>query len=291
MKQVFPHPAIYPAIEVIAGVMLNNLSDKPPAHGPGLTGFGIRAFEGELRMSESHDAVGGIRWADQQMHVQSSDFAAEHDVKLVCDLDPYRLEKIEEKRAGKGPAFWLQLWPTAFQDGKIIDLTISVIPFRVSLETWADSLSVLRKDNYELIEVRFRPPSAEDFKNALDCVASARRHRDRGAYDNAAGDCRFAFEALQRAVGLRENASKEDWQRLLESGTKARTAKELVGLLASAKGLTHLAHHYKENPDDTFRPEYSRVESGFIIRVTEELIQLVAELKAGAADRTPTSSS
>jgi hypothetical protein len=274
VRHVHAYPALYPSLGIDVGISLYHLPESQYGSRPPLRDYELRALSGELRLGQNSEVIGVVRWADDRSFIRSNDVPSECSANLACDLDLFRLETIEEKRAGKGPIFWIQLWPTAFHDGRVIDLKISNIEARVGIESWLESLHAMRQDRYAIIEVRFPPASGAKYKEAFNALANARDDIDRGRYDGAAAEARFALESLRDAEGLPQNAGQKVWKEYFARFSQERCADEFSTIFTSVKNLTHFAHHHREYPEESPRPDYSRAQARSIVRMAEEIIAL-----------------
>jgi HEPN domain-containing protein len=274
VKRVYSYSTLYPSLAIDVAIALHQLSETSAPQVPPRN-YEIRGLSGELRFVQNGEAFGAVRWADDRRNVRSNESFWENNVKLVCDLDGQRLEAIERKRNGKGPRFWLQLWPTAILAGGIIDLAILSFEFRIPIEDWTEVLKGMRRDGHEVVEVRFNPLLRATFESALGRTKAARELVDRGSNDLAAAECRQAIEALRIAVDLPDKAGTDQWKELFARSMQDRVAKEFAELLTNVKQLTNFAHHYREHSSESTRPDYSRVQAQSIIRMTEEVIAFV----------------
>ena len=102
---IFADSAVFPRLGLTIGV---TLYERPEA----TAGLEMRDAEGELRLSERGDAVGAVQWAGARRFVRASNYGSENQLRFVCDLDHWRLEQVERRRAGAAPTFWLAIWPS-----------------------------------------------------------------------------------------------------------------------------------------------------------------------------------
>lgn len=193
---IFADSAIYPRLGIQLGCTLYESTSTLSANEPPFVGYELRDLAGELRLAESGPVVGTIHWSDRHRRVRSSDHPYEQSLKLTCDLDHLRLERLDEPRGSKAPTLWLQLWPRLARDGHILESEVRAFSLGISQEQWLDFLSRTRTDQYELIEVRFNPANADAFKRALDHLRTARATLDAGDPRAAVGHCRLALDAL-----------------------------------------------------------------------------------------------
>lgn len=264
---IFPESAIYPCLGITLGCTLRDVKESLSPKIDPIQEYALTDLEGELRLAEHVTIVGHVVWKGSRHGIRSYSHESEHQLKLVCDLDPWRLEKIEEYRDGKSLTLWLQLWPTIVSKDGLLDAKIGTLRMAIPQEKWIEFLTKVQHDRIEIIEVRFDPEEAERFGKALQYTKAARKRIVQGHYDEAVGEARKAVEILEG--GRKKSADEDPLKLTLAKNTDIKRATEYRGIVSKLKQLTNLAHH-----DTGVR--YSRAEAHFIVRTTENLVALVA---------------
>ncbi len=259
---VLADSAVFPRLALAVGVTLYE--------GEQFSSLEMRDAEGELRLSEREDALGSLQWAGARRFVRSSNYGHESEVRLVCDLDHWRLEQIERRRAGGTPVFWLEFWPILMSGGEVLDAQVAPIRFAVPRDQWLEFYAKVGGGGFEVIEVHFPGRDADRFRKAVERTREARNRILEGEYDGAVALCRNVIEALGHEVG--EGSEKEALQAVFARCTDARRAKEYAGVVSKVKQLAAFAHH------ELGALTYSRDEAQFVVRVTEAILSLIGGL-------------
>jgi hypothetical protein len=126
----------------------------------------LHDIAGELRLREHGDSAGFLRWTGNQRRVYPSQW--EQQVTMSCDLDPWRVTKIETSRNGQSPVFWLAIWPTLVDQVGWYDAAVPSFSFAVPREVWLDTLNKWGVGDYAVLEV---PRSAVDRQRFAQAVA------------------------------------------------------------------------------------------------------------------------
>jgi hypothetical protein len=270
VQAIFVGSEIYPRLGLLCSAALIDIVDDTTK---GLANYELRDITGELRLSENGHTLAALNRTGQRNLVRSNAYGGEDNFSLVCDLDIFRLERIEQLRGGKPPVFWVELWPTLLSKVGHIDATIR--PFRISIprEAWLGFLEKVRNDRYEILELRFARNDAEAMGKTLEYLRLAEARLYDGDYPNAVATCRKALEAL--AIANELPATGGDWRSALGILTQERIAKEYASILSSIKQLAGFEIHELGKPD----PQYTRAEAQFIIRSTENLTALIGHLR------------
>lgn len=269
--RIHPAPAVYPRLAITLGVTLHERLGDERAPQLTRTSYEMRDAPGELRLSEHGDVLGTLLWAGSRRHVRSSAHGYENQVQLVCDLDFYRLEQVERRRAGGRASFWIQLWPLLVNADTYLDADVRAFELRLPREEWLQFYTAVGGGQFDIIEVQYSTKEAEQFKRAIARVHEARGKLNSGDYDGAVGICRNAIEALRHEV---DGAGSEDpLKALLLSRTDEKRAAEYLGMVARLKQLSGFAHHEFGAPI-----VFSRPEAQFLIRSTEALLALLGRL-------------
>jgi hypothetical protein len=262
--------ALFPRLVIDVGVSLYPVEGTSASASSGkLRSLELHDALGELRLSEHGDVLGSALWNEARPVIRAYGAAAEHHMKFVCDLDFWRLEQVERRRAGAAPKLWLQVWPRVVADGEALEVRVPPIPMDVPREKWLEFYSQAGGTQYEILEVRYSPKAAEQFARALSRTREARSKILEGEYDAAVGLCRNVIEALGQE--LRTGETGEDpLGKLFLARTDERRAKEYSGIVSRLRQLASFAHHELGDP-----VTYSREEAAFVVRLTESVLALV----------------
>lgn len=275
--RIFADSALFPRLGIDVGVTLYTQEDKPSLLiKPLPADLQLRDASGELRLTENADAVGPVVWSGHRRYVCASSHGSESQIKFTCDLDFWRLDQIERRRAGASPQLWLQIWPILVAGGEILDSDVRPIRMSVPREQWLDFYSRVGGTQYEVLEIRYSPKAAEQFQRALARTRDARAKIAEGEYDQAVALCRNVIEALIKELRP-SDASDDPLRALFTIRTDERRAKEYSAIVSRLKQLASFAHHEFGEPIT-----YSREEAAFIVRLTESLLSFVGHLTTSA---------
>ena len=169
---VLADSAVFPRLALAVGVTLYE--------GEQFSSLEMRDAEGELRLSERADALGSLQWAGARRFVRSSNYGHESEVRLVCDLDHWRLEQIERRRAGGTPVFWLEFWPILMSGGEVLDAQVAPIRFAVPRDQWLEFYAKVGGGGFEVIEVHFPGRDADRFRRAVERTRECAESHTRG---------------------------------------------------------------------------------------------------------------
>ncbi len=270
-------PAIYPRLILESGFTLYDDPEAQFAAGVPATAYEVTEVTGELRLGEHSSCVAPVYWnaADRNLR-PNSPRPYEAQIRLVADLDPWRLARIEAARGPNAPVFWLALW-LGFVAANGQHFRDRVIAFRLDVprEHWLQFLAAVHHDEFEVIEVRYDKTKAERFRKALDEVAKARARIVAGDYNEAVAACRRALEAVSVESEIGKKA--DDWKAALTPRTDERRAAEYAGVLSGLKELAAMTVHPSGQP-----VVYSRSEALFVVRTTENLLALLGDLTSPA---------
>jgi hypothetical protein len=159
-------------------------------------------------------------------------------VQLRLEVDQRQLDEIEELRAGGGLSFSLALDGLIYLPSIVGRLNpASQLFYQVSQSDWVRLLDQVQYGRYVTIEVAI--PSAGEMRGELVIAANALREAtealSRGADEEAVADCRDAFDALTRLMGVRPQAGFGD-----QSLSKDE---RFVYVQRALLNLAHPAHH------------------------------------------------
>lgn len=272
--RLFSDSAVYPRIALDVGCVLYEMPDGQFTAGVPLANYELIDLAGELRLAEHVACVAPVYWSGHDRRISSTGaHPYENQLRLVADLDPWRLERIEAARSGAAPPFWLYLWLGFQAGGQVFREKVGPMRLDVPRETWLEFLAAVRHDEFEIIEVRFDKASAERFRKAVEEVKSARARLLSGDYNDAVAACRRAIEAISLESDIGKEAA--DWEKELQPATDQKRADHYASIMSKVKQLANLAIHPSAQP-----VSYSRGEARFIVRTTENLMALVGDLTA-----------
>lgn len=266
-------PAIYPRLVLECGFTLYDDPEAQFAAGVPATGYEVIDVTGELRLAEHSSCVAPVYWNAADRNVRpNSPRPYEQQIRLVADLDPWRLARIEAARGPNSPVFWLALW-LGFVAANGQHYRDKVIAFRldVAREHWLQFLAAVHHDEFEVIEVRYDKSKADRFRKALQETASARSRIMAGDYNEAVTACRRALEAVSGESDIGKTA--EDWKQTLAPRSDERRAGGYAGVFSNLKLLANVTVHPGGAPT-----VYSRSEALFVLRTTENLLALLGDL-------------
>lgn len=266
-----PLPALYPRLGLLVGCTLTEVDESVHGLGGPLKDLELLSLSGELRVHEHGPAIGILQWVGQNHRCRSAPFASEDQLQLACDLDPWRLERIEKSRNGAAPFFWLQLWPVIIMAGQRVHATAQPIRMEVPRDRWLEFLDGAGYGSFDVLEVRIPSERKEAFTRLLGHLRDARRQLNEGHFDAAVGSCRKAVEAMIGEAQLPNRA--DDLAQALGGRLPARRAEAYAAILSKLKHLAALGQH------DLGAPEpFTRAEALFILRAIEDLCALLGEL-------------
>ena len=184
----------------------------------------------------------------------------EEEVEVLFEIDPWRLEKIEELREGKD--MWLKIdlrvcevgsnglakWPewVTVRRSRTGDALI-----KIAKSDWVEGiLSRLGLRRIRLIEIPgFEVP--DEFKEISNCIEGAWKSYLRGDYDDVVMDCRKCLITLSdivRKSGYERIEEKDggqrpipDWKKLFKE--HERLAKDFEKVFRGAYGFTQPESH------------------------------------------------
>jgi hypothetical protein len=241
--------------------------------------FELLELKGALRTAETGPVVGSVHWAERPRRLHVFSFPNEQHLKLICDLDHLRIERIEALRGSKPPTLWLQLWPTLLRDGELLEGEVRAISLQIPRDAWLEFLSRTRSDQYEVIEVRFRSEEAPAFKAAVGHVRTAQLKLDSGDPNAAVAACRLALDAIidenpRIPKVQRPEQTKALWA-LAEAGSHSKSVEQYRTMFSKLQQMTSAPHHnYGAGVG------FKRSEAQFAIRTTEALVALLGDLTA-----------
>jgi hypothetical protein len=224
---------------------------------------------GELRLAEHGESTGFLCWTGNQPRVYPSQ--SEHQVTMACDLDPWRVRRIEAWRNGASPKFWVAIWPTLVDQNGWYDAQVPSFPVTVPREKWLEVLNKWGVADYALLEV---PRSAFDrqrFGEAVGYLEKARQLVDTGHQDRAVGECRLAIDAM--FPPLIAATGKSDLAGHFASVVPAERASAYAKLLRALKEVTHMPHHTSSNAHG-----FRRSEAIFVVQTTEHFLALAGDI-------------
>ena len=151
--------------------------------------FELRDLLGELRLSEDREALGTVFWTGARRSVRSASHASESQISVVCELEPWKLELIEERRGGGPLTLWLVLWPTLVSGGTFLDAEARPVRMTIPREDWFEYLGRARRERVELLEIPLPALVVPELALAFELLRKA-RGLVAGAANNQQCDCR-----------------------------------------------------------------------------------------------------
>lgn len=267
--------AIYPRLVLETGFTLYDDAGTQFTQGVPATGYEVIDVTGELRLNEHSMCVAPLYWngGDRNLGSSSTPHPYEQQIRLVADLDPWRLERLEAARGLSSPAFWLTLSLSFVAGNGGYHHREKVRAFRLEVprEQWLQFLAAVHHDEFEVIEVRYDKSKVERFRKALQEAASARSRIMAGDYNEAVTACRRALEAVSGESDIGNTA--EDWKLTLTPRSDERRAEAYASVFSKVKVLANVTVHPGGAP-----VVYSRSEALFVLRTTENLLALLGDL-------------
>jgi hypothetical protein len=262
--------ALYPRLGMTLGITLNDLASTRfgGTPGPVIEWHGV---SGELRLGEGGGAVGLLTELNPRRPIRPTSFNSESQVRIVCELDPWRLEVIERHRNGKALNLWVELWPRLISEEGPIDGNVRSLRLSIPREVWLEFLGKVGGSQFDVLEIQYTAREAERFQRAIARTREARTQIAAGEYDSAVAECRKVLEALTHELKI--EGEKDPLTPLLEQRTDARRAKEYSGIISRIKQLSGFVHH-----DFGTSLTYTRAEAQFILRTTESLVAFIGAL-------------
>lgn len=275
---IYADSAIYPRLGISLGCTLFEVPESRSSP-EGLPPVELRGISGELRLEEHGPIVGSVLWSDKPRRVRSSAHPYEHHLKLTCDLDHIRIERIENLRGDKSPGLALNLWPVLVRGGEDLDADARPIRLRIPREEWLEFLSRTRGNQYEILEIRYDPNEAASFQAALGHTRTARALIDNGDPRAAVGACRLALDAIldenpRVPKGSRPDQLKALWT-LAEERAHSASVDQYKAVFSKVQALTSVTHHNYGSA-----VAFRRSEALFTVRMTECLLSLLGDLTA-----------
>ncbi|MBI3504666.1 MAG: hypothetical protein HY059_07480 [Proteobacteria bacterium] len=266
----YAYPAIYPCLGVTLGILLTPSRQRLQGV-PAPTDFQLRALHGELRLSELVDRVGLLQWAGERRPVPSD--GHEQQVTMCCELDPWRVQRIETWRDGQSPKLWLQLWPSLEEGGERHHAEVRAFAAEVPQPLWLQILKTWGEPSAHLLEVPYADVDAERFTQAVSYVETATAKIALGDYDAAVAACRLAIDAMFKQ--LAEEGSREEFAAYLSPRIPEARGREYAALLRALKNITHAPHHIGSGGS-----AHLRAEAVFATQTVQHLLALVGSVRS-----------
>ena len=228
-------------------------------------------FGGELRLGTDDRFVGQLVRDGTAYPLRSFDYVDTQGGSVALDLDRYRLEQLEECRAGGVLAVKMQLWPRIEIDGVTTNAQVEEIRFQIPRDDWLETVRTITGAQVDVLEIRYHLMHADRYDTSLAELGRAREAVDRGDFNGAVMQARKAVSLMEGAV---KKASGDRLKTVLTDRIDEEHADLYGGIVARAKGLGNINAH---------RPaarEYTRVEALFAIRLATISLEVVAGLLA-----------
>ncbi len=242
------------------------------------TGYPLQDYEmidlsGELRLSKQSDTVGTFAWIGQRHQHKSGTRPQKSHINLYCDLDPRRIETIEQHRDGQEPLFWIELWPTLAGGESFVNIQTRPARITIPRDKWIQILDGIGYGDFEIVEITRGELDKELYSNSISHLKEARNSSNHGNYGACLVSCRKAIEAMVKAMpkgkGNREKAFKEALIAKLGEDRGTR----LNEVVRNVRGWESVAAHDQDEPS-----RHTRAEAQFILNSTINLLYLIGGL-------------
>jgi hypothetical protein len=255
----------------LIGCTLSEVNESMRGLGGPLRDLELVALSGELRVQEQGPAVGFLQWVGHNHRCQSAPSSSEYQLQLACDMDPWRLERIEHDRNGVAPVLWLQLWPVILMAGRRVHATVPPIRMEIPRDRWLEFLDGAGYGSFGVLEIRIPPERKENVQRSLGHLRDARRQLNEGHFDDVVGCSRKAIEAM---IGDTELPSKaEDLAQALSGRVPGKRAEAYAAILSKLKHVAALGLH-----DLGTAEPFTRAEARFVLQTTEDLCAFIGEI-------------
>jgi hypothetical protein len=259
--------AKYPRLIINARYILKETDDTSYP----LQNYELTDLRGELRLSEHSDAIGTVVWIGQRHQYKSNLTISEgFNVKLYCDLDPRRIEKIEQHRNGQEPVFWIELWPTLIGEKNFTNIQTRPCRIAIPRDRWIQILKGTGYGDFEIIEIVRGRMDEKLYSRAITHIKDAQTRLNYGDYDGCLADCRESIEAIIKATPKEEGNLDVAFKATLVEKLGKKRADHLIGIISRVKKWTNIAAHSQEQP-----VEHSRAEAQFIMNSTINILYLI----------------
>lgn len=270
---VFAESVQFPRLGIRLGVELSSGNKQHAGSGAPNGTFQVRDVSGELRLLQNSDAIGLVHWTGQRRGIRSG--GGETQISLVCELDPWRLSRLEQWRGGKPPRFWLQLWPALVGDTAWYDADAVVFSVDVPRDVWLDVLTRWGTTRYTVFELPYLGIDRARFQRAIGHLDLARRRLLEGAYDDCVAACRLTIDAMFGDLDAERGTGAPSFADRLPPSVPRDRAKEYGKLLGALKEVTNEPHHLSGAAIG-----FNRAEAVFVVQTTAHLLALVGALTA-----------
>ena len=240
-------------------------------HGRAREEYRVVDFRGELRLGADDLLVGTLAREGPRRPLRSFDYVDTQDTSVALDLGGYRLERLEERRAGGALALTMRLWPRIEMGGATTSARVEEIHFQVPRDDWLAALRTLTGEQVDLLEIRYHLVYADGYPTSLAALRRARDAADRGDFDAAVLQARKAISLMGDGV---KAVTGGDLKTALSDKTDKRHAQLYAGIVKCAKEMGNITAHRAEPR------EYTRVEAHFAIRLATITLEVVAGLLA-----------
>jgi len=267
IQDIIATPALYPRLLLKVGIILAETKDG--ANYP-LKDYELIDLEGELRLSENGDTIGIIRWSGQRHQHKSSTLPREHGINLFCDLDPWRIEKIEQHRDGQEPTFWIQIWPTLAGGDYFTNIQTWSTRITIPRDKWIKILKGIGYGDFEIVEITRGEMDKELYSRSISHLKDAQSRLIHGDYDGCLLSCRKAIEAMEKAMPKGKGKPEETIKTTLAAILGQKRGDHLYGIISRAKKWTNIAAHSQGEP-----VEHSRTETVFLLNSTTNILYMI----------------
>ncbi len=182
VTNVAPVPALSPRIRFGLSWTLGHRVISQ--HGRAHEEYRVVDFRGELRLGADDLLVGTLAREGPRRPLRSFDYVDTQDTSVALDLGGFRLERLEERRAGGALALTMRLWPRIEMGGATTAAQVEDIRFQVPRDDWLAALSTLTGEQVDLLEIRYHLVYANGYPTSL--AARSPATVERGARDQHA---------------------------------------------------------------------------------------------------------
>lgn len=148
-------PALSPRIHFGLSWTLGHI--VRPGEGDQRDAYHLIDFGGELLIGTDDRCVGQLV-RDGPMHrLPSLDYVVAQQGSVALDLGRYRLEQLEESRAGGVLTLKMRLWPRVEIGGVSTDARVEELRIQIPRDDWIAVLGTLTGDQIDVLEIRYQP--------------------------------------------------------------------------------------------------------------------------------------
>ncbi len=229
ISNVRPGLAVFPRLILDVGILLQDSPTDLFEPGRPVQRFELRELSGELRLA-TDAAVGSLYWAGPRRFVRSAAYPANNRIEIICDLDPVRLGRIEDHRAGGVALFHCDLWPSLMDPAGFLDSSVEMLRVTIPRETWLTVLEGLQHTKYDLIEIPYPALDEPEFQASAGHIRDAIAKLNKGDFDESLAACRRAIESLAATLNIGHQVP--ELEAALTPLTDSERAKAYAGIIS-----------------------------------------------------------